>query len=201
MNEKKLIIVLFILIDLIICAASFSIGFILNRSKKSYDFNNVVFVPKTENPKYTFLEPEISDYICALCDGLKLDSDLVVAHLLVENPEFNPDAIHKNDNGTVDLGLFQLNDKYLWTTFKDDYWFDNVELDPFNWKHNTYIALHLMADLHKEFKVQEDAIMAYNGGRGTVMNGTIKPGTVVYLREVKNNYMLLKNCEKESESK
>lgn len=201
MNQKKLIIVLFILIDLIICAASFSIGFILNRSKKSYDFNNVVFVPKTENPKYTFLEPEISDYICALCDGLKLDSDLVVAHLLVENPEFNPDAIHKNDNGTVDLGLFQLNDKYLWTTFKDDYWFDNVELDPFNWKHNTYIALHLMADLHKEFKVQEDAIMAYNGGRGTVMNGTIKPGTVVYLREVKNNYMLLKNCEKESESK
>ena len=199
MNQKKMIIVLFILIDLIICAASFSLGFILNRSKKSYDFNNVVFIPKTENPKYTFLEPEISDYICALCDGLKLDSDLVVAHLLVENPEFNPDAIHKNDNGTVDLGLFQLNDKYLWTTFKNDYWFDNVELDPFNWKHNTYIALHLMADLHKEFKVQDDAIMAYNGGRGAVMNGIIKPRTVVYLREVKNNYILLKNCEKESE--
>ena len=198
MDQKKLIIVLFVLIDLIICAASFSLGFILNRSKKSYDFNNVVFIPKSENPKYTFLEPEISDYICALCDGLNLDSDLVVAHLLVENPEFNPDAIHKNDNGTVDLGLFQLNDKYLWTTFKNDYWFDNVELDPFNWKHNTYIALHLMADLHKEFKVQDDAIMAYNGGRGAVMNGTIKPGTEVYLREVKNNYMLLKNCEKES---
>lgn len=201
MNEKKLVIVLFIVIDLIICAASFSLGFILNRSKKSYDFNNVVFIPKSENPKYTFLEPEISDYICALCDGLKLDSDLVVAHLLVENPEFNPDAIHKNDNGTIDIGLFQLNDRYIWTEFREKYWFDNVELDPFNWKHNTYVALHLMADLQEEFKVQDDSIMAYNGGRGAVMNGSIRPGTVVYLREVKNNYMLLKNCKKESESK
>jgi hypothetical protein len=192
MDQKKLLIILFIMIDLIICAASFSLGFILNRSKKSYDFNNVVFIPKTENPKYTFLEPEISDYICALCDGLKLDSDLVVAHLLVENPEFNPDAIHKNDNGTVDIGLFQLNDRYIWTEFREKYWFDNVELDPFNWKHNTYVALHLMADLQKEFKVQNEAIMAYNGGRGAVMNGTIKPNTYDYLRKVQNNLFLLK---------
>ena len=192
MKEKKLIIVLFLIIDILISAASFSLGFKLNRSKKSYDFNKVIFISEVENPKYTFLEPEISNYICALCDGLKLDSDLAVAHLLVENPEFNTDAIHKNDNGTVDLGLFQLNDRYLWTTFKNDYWFDNIELDPFNWKHNTYIALHLIADLHKEFKIQDDAIMAYNGSRGAVMNGTIKPGTYEYLKKVQNNLILLK---------
>lgn len=192
MNKKYIFIGFFIFLILALCVASFSLGFILNRIKKSYDFNNVVFIPKTENPKYTFLEPEISDYICALCDGLKLDSDLVVAHLLVENPEFNPDAIHKNDNGTVDIGLFQLNDRYIWTEFREKYWFDNVELDPFNWKHNTYVALHLMADLQKEFKVQDDAIMAYNGGRGAVMNGSIKPGTYDYLRKVQNNLFLLK---------
>lgn len=201
MNKKYLFIGCFIFLVLSLCIASFSLGFVLNRSKKSYDFNKVVFVPKTENPKYTFLEPELSDYICALCDGLKFDSDLAVAHLLVENPEFNPDAIHKNDNGTVDLGLFQLNDKYLWTSFRNDYWFDNVELDPFNWKHNTYIAIHLMADLNKQFKVQDDAIMAYNGGRGAVMNGTIKPMTIDYLKKVQNNYLLLKSCEKECETK
>ena len=98
----------------------------------------------------------------------------------------------KNDNGTVDIGLFQLNDRYIWTEFREKYWFDNVELDPFNWKHNTYIALHLMADLHKEFKVQDDAIMAYNGGRGAVMNGFVKPGTYDYLKKVQNNLFLLK---------
>lgn len=36
--------------------------------------------------------------------------------------------------------MFQLNDYYLWTEFKNDYWFENIELNPFNWKHNTYIA-------------------------------------------------------------
>ncbi len=197
-NKKYVLTGCFIVLILTLCATSFSIGFILNRSKKSYDFNNVIFIPKSENPKYKFLEPELSDYICALCDGLKLDSDLVVAHLLVENPGFNPDALHKNENGTIDVGMFQLNDRYLWTEFKSKYWFDNVELDPFNWKHNTYIALHLMADLHKEFKVQDDAIMAYNGGRGNVMNRTVKPETKDYLRKVKNNYMLLQNCERGS---
>ena len=197
MKEKILRTVVILIIDISISAASFTIGYKISHRKKSYDFNNVIFIPKSENPKYTFLEPEISDYICALCDGLKLDSDLVVAHLLVENPEFNPDAIHKNDNGTIDIGLFQLNDRYLWTTFKNDYWFDNIELDPFNWKHNTYIALHLMADLQKQFKVQDDVIMAYNGGRGAVMNGTIKPSTYEYLSKVNNNYILLKNCNKE----
>ena len=180
------------------CVTSYFIGQ-KNGRRIAVDFSLEELEKDNREPKYKFIPAALSNYICDLSAELELDSDLVLAHLLVENPEFNPDAIHKNDNGTVDLGLFQLNDKYLWTTFKDDYWFDNVELDPFNWKHNTYIALHLMADLHKEFKVQDDAIMAYNGGRGAVMNGTIKPGTVVYLREVKNNYMLLKNCEKESE--
>ena len=192
MKEKHLLIGLIVILDIGISVASFTLGFRLNRSKKSYDFNEIIFIPKTENPKYTFLEPELSDYICALCDGLKLDSDLAVAHLMAENPEFNPATMHKNENGTIDVGMFQLNDKYLWTTFKNDYWFDNIELDPFNWKHNTYIALHLMADLHKDFKIQDDAIMAYNGGRGAVMNGTIKPGTYEYLKKVQNNLILLK---------
>lgn len=196
MNQKKMITVLFILIDLIICAASFSLGFILNRSKKSYDFNNVIFIPKTENPKYEFLEPELSDYICALCDGLKLDSDLVVAILMKENPEFNPDAISRpNQNGTLDLGMFQLNDYFLWTSFKNKYWFDNIELNPFNWKHNTYIAVHHIKYLQDKFKIQDDVIMAYNGGEGNVMNGTVKPITKVYLANVKNNLFLLKNKE------
>ena len=193
MNKKYLFIGCFIFLVLSLCAASFSLGFVLNRSKKSYDFNNVVFIPKTENPKYTFLEPEISDYICALCDGLKLDSDLVVSHLMVENPDFNPNAMHRNENGTVDLGEFQLNDRSLWTSFIPKYWFSNIEFDPFNWKHNTYIALHHMKYLDDKFKIQDNAIMAYNCGEGNVMNGTIPESTKVYLAKVKNNLYLLKS--------
>lgn len=145
--------------------------------------------------KYQFLNKQISDYICELSSELDIDSDLVVAILMCENPEFNTEATHRNENGTIDVGMFQLNDYYLWTTFKRDYWFDNIELDPFNWKHNSYIAIHHIKELQNQLKVQDDVIMAYNGGKGAVMNGTVKASTKVYLAKVKNNLFLLKGGE------
>jgi hypothetical protein len=197
MEKKEILFTLTICLIVIMCICSFAMGFTLNRSKKNYDLNKVVFVPRSEKPKYDFLEPELSDYICALCDSLKLDSDIVVAHLLVENPEFNPDAIHINVNGTLDVGLFQLNDRYLWTTFKDDYWFENLELDPFNWKHNTYIAIHHIKYLQEKMKIQDAAIMAYNCGERAVMNDSIPETTKAYLSKVKINLALLqKGAEK-----
>lgn len=159
------------------------------------DFTVSTFSVDEREPKYKIMPKEVSNYICDMCDELGMDSDLTVARLMVENPEFNPEATHRNENGTIDVGLFQLNDYYLWTTFKARYWFDNIQLDPFNWKHNTYIALHHMKYLDDKFKVQDDAIMAYNCGEGNVMNGTIPDSTVVYLAKVKNNLFLLKGGE------
>ena len=145
------------------------------------------------NWKYQFLKKEMSDYICALCTEMEIDSDLIVAILMKENPEFDPEATHKNDNGTIDVGMFQLNDKYIWTTFKDAYWFDNVELDPFNWKHNTYLAVHHIQYLQKQLKVMDDVIMAYNCGIGAVMSNNIPNRTKTYYANVKLNMKLLKN--------
>ena len=196
-KRVKILSITIITVFLFVFVAVFSYSIGYKKTKRiAVDFNTELFENPEREPKYKFMPSALSNYICDLCDGLNIDSDLAVSHLLVENPNFNPDAIHKNENGTIVVGMFQLNDRYLWTTFKKDYWFDNVELDPFNWKHNTYIALHLMADLQKEFKVQDDAIMAYNGGRGAVMNGTIKPSTYDYLKKVQNNLILLKG-EKE----
>lgn len=163
------------------------------RSKRvAIDFTIEEFTVDEREPKYKMLPKELSNYICDLSAELELDPDLVVAILMRENPEFNPEATHRNDNGTIDVGMFQLNDYYLWTEFKSNYWFDNIELNPFNWKHNTYIALHHLKYLQDKFKVQDDVIMAYNGGKGAVMNGTIKPSTFNYLANVKNNLFLLK---------
>lgn len=144
-----------------------------------------------QEPRYKNI-PYYSDYICSLCEELNVDPDLVVAILMVENPDYNPEAMHKNTDGTIDIGLFQMNDKYLWTTFKDRYWFDNIELNPFNWKHNTYLALHHIQYLQNKLKIEDDIIMAYNGGEGNVMNGTVKPATKIYLSKVKNNLYLLR---------
>lgn len=148
---------------------------------------------EVEEPgKYPFLNSQLSRYICNLSEELGIDSDLVVAILMNENPEFNPDIIHRNENGTNDLGLFQLNDRYCYTTFVESYWDMDVEFNPYNWKHNTFIALHHIEYLQSRLKVQDDVIMAYNGGIGAVINNQIASSTYYYLARVKNNLRLLK---------
>lgn len=177
------------------CLTSYFIGQ-KNGRRIAVDFSVEELETDTREPKYKMLPAALSNYICDLSAELELDSDLIVAILMVENPEFNPDAISRpNQNGTLDLGMFQLNDYYLWTEFKNDYWFENIELNPFNWKHNTYIAIHHINYLQDKFKVQDDVILAYNGGKGAVMNGTVKPSTYNYLKKVQNNLFLLKGGE------
>lgn len=147
--------------------------------------------------RYPFLEKDWSDYIVTMSNELGIDPDLAVAIMLVEDPDFNVKAIHINDNGTTDLGIFQLNDSCLYRTFLPRYWkFKEVEFNAFNWKHNTYIALHHIKYLTDCFKKVDDVIMAYNGGEYNVLNGTVKPITRVYLARVKNNYQLLKEGKK-----
>jgi len=148
-----------------------------------------------EPHRYQFLNKALSDYICDLSSELDVNPNLVVAILMAENPEFNQEAIHRNENGTIDCGLFQLNDRYVWTTFKAAYWFNNIELDPFNWKHNAYIAMHHIKALQDQLKLQDEVIMAYNCGIGAVMNETVPAATKVYLAKVKNNMVLLKGAE------
>ena len=146
--------------------------------------------------KYNFVDVRKAVYIEQLSIELGLDPDLSFAILMVENPEFDEYAIHKNENGTIDVGYFQMNDKYFWTTFRELYWdFENVEPDPFNWKHNCYIALHHLKYLQDKLKLTDDVIMAYNGGISAVMNNNVRPSTYAYLAKVKNNMWLLKKGE------
>ena len=195
-NQKKVkplliaVVILTILLVIALLVTAYLAG-CKHQKRIAVDFSITDSNDESEH-KYQFLNKQISDYICELSSELGIDSDLVVAILMCENPEFNPEATHRNENGTIDVGMFQLNDYYLWTTFKRDYWFDNIELDPFNWKHNSYIAIHHIKELQNQLKVQDDVIMAYNGGKGAVMNGTVKASTKVYLAKVKNNLFLLK---------
>lgn len=58
--------------------------------------------------KYSFfLDDEKAEYIVQLCSDFNVDSDLVVAILIQENPTLKVDAASgPNRNGTADLGLF-----------------------------------------------------------------------------------------------
>ena len=176
------------------CLTSYYVG-TRNGRRIAVDINDSeIFSEINEyEPRYGFLPKCYDLYICQMCSELNIDTDLAVAILTTENTAYDPDVIGKpNQNGTVDLGLWQLNDKYLWTTFEERYWFENVELNPFNWKHNTYIALHHLKYLTDKLKIEEDIIMAYNGGEGAVMDGTVKQSTYDYLTKVKNYLYLLR---------
>lgn len=154
----------------------------------SMDYENI----KT---KYDFIEPKIGLYIESLCNELELDSNLVFGILMQENPMFDSNAVNRNENGTLDVGLFQLNDRYLWADFEKRYWVQGIELDPFNWKHNCYIAVHHISYLKKSLKVNDDVIMAYNCGMGAVMKDRIPESTRFYLVKIKNNIHLLKEIK------
>lgn len=178
-----------VLIALIICAIYYDshpkyvyVNFEIKEEKKEYEW------------KYKMLPPEMSDYITELCNGIELDSDLPVAHLLVENPNLDPLAEHKNPNGTYDQGLFQLNSRSQDTVFINAYWPFDIEFDPFNWKMNTYIAIMHIKDLNSTFVVQSDAICAYNCGSGRVIKDDIPEMTYRYLAAVNNNLVLLKGA-------
>lgn len=195
MNKKMTVVVLCICF---VAIAAFIGGrcYQNNKTKKIVyvDFvsEEIEQVNETEH-KYQFLPLELSNYIVQMCEQLEVDSDLAVAILMQENPEINFEAMHRNTNGTIDVGLWQLNDKYLYTSFSNNFWrFDDVELNAFDWKHNTFIALHQIEWLQSRLKVFDDVVMGYNAGIGAVMNRKIPESTKVYLCRVKNNYNLLK---------
>lgn len=187
---------------LLIIGSAFMLGtyYQAQKTKKIVyvDFISEEIETEQENiHKYQFLPAELSDYIVRMCTELEIDSDLAVAILMQENPEINLDATHRNENGTMDLGLWQLNDKYLYTTFANNFWkFENVELNAFDWKHNTFIALHQIEWLQSRLKIFDDVVMGYNAGIGAVMNRKIPDSTKIYLCRVKNNFNLLKGGEK-----
>ncbi len=160
------------------------------------DLDETYIQPVEESSKYPFMAKEYSDYISKLADELKIDSDLVVSILMVENPEFNPDVTHRNNNGTNDLGFFQLNDRYCYSVFVKSYWDMDVEFNPYNWKHNTFIAMHHIEYLLRTLKIQNDAIMAYNCGINGVISNNIPASTRNYLARVQNNYKILKKMER-----
>lgn len=157
------------------------------------DFTETKIIDDAETCKYPFMDQELSNYIVNLSNELQLDSDLVVAILIKENPSFDPNAVHQNNNGTFDVGLFQQNDRYIWSAFVPDYWdFKDIEYDPFNWKHNAFLAMHHIEYLVRTLKIPDDYIAAYNSGITSVLNGKIPASTINYVAAVKNNLILLK---------
>lgn len=187
-------------IFIILLFGSFAMGHILTVKKlgeTSFTEAKTVEAPiNWENPYKELIKDEIAFFIIENCKSLELDPNLPIAILLQENPSLDPRAINKNNNGTMDRGLFQLNSFYQ-SYFTENYWpFDkyntDMNFDWSNWQHNSWVAIHLINDLYKDFNEDiEKTIMAYNAGASTVISGNIPKTTLDYRDKVLKNYKLL----------
>jgi len=136
---------------------------------------------------------DMSDYIDSMCNELSLDSAMCKAILLKENPQADQMARHYNaSSGTTDIGLWQLNDRYIWTTFMG-YWHFDEPFDAFDWRDNTYLALRHIKYLCSEFSDFDSIVMSYNCGVKAVKENKIPDSTWKYLVDVKKNYEEIKH--------
>lgn len=185
-----------IMLIVIVSICNFGLGLVtgLSTDKKiiRYEFDitkDYYSMPE----KYDFMIPDMSKYICNLSDQFGIDSDLVVAILLQENPAINPLATNRNPNGTIDVGLFQLNDKYLYSDFLKKYWkITEIEFDAYNWKHNAFIAINHIYNLKLKLKNDDDVIKAYNCGINATMKNNIPESTQNYHAAIQKKLKLLK---------
>ena len=163
----------------------------------SFTDSKTIEVPTDwENPYKDLVRDEVAYYIIEVNKSIKGNNNLAVSILLHENPEQNPYAVNVNANGTIDSGMFQLNSAYQ-PYFADKHWpFDkygsDMSFDWSNWQHNSWVAIHLINDLYKDFDGNiEKTIMAYNAGASAVISGNIPKITLDYRDKVLNNYTLL----------
>lgn len=162
------------------------------------------------NPYSWFLDDEKAEFIVSTCNDFGVDPNLAVAILNKENPGLKCDFVSKpNGNGSIDIGLWQLNDRSLYSKggFVDLWWNEKlfgIEFNPTDWKHNTYIAVQLLNDLQKTFGKSNIwfIVAAYNCGCPRAyreyMDRTLSiiPDSTRfdYVPSVINTYNEIKNC-------
>jgi len=63
---------------------------------------------------------QIMSLIINIAVSMNLPPYFVLSIAIVENPSLNPVAVNKNENGTIDRGVMQLNSSW----YKDENWHD-----------------------------------------------------------------------------
>ena len=100
--------------------------------------------------------------------------------------EFVFEARNRNDNGSIDYGLWQLNGNYLWVNFIPNYWHGLYEFDWANPFHNTYVAVRHIRWLYTSLQrynnekgipqlansLYWETAMAYNAGLDRIRGGS-----------------------------
>lgn len=148
--------------------------------------------------KPTIPQQEVVDYVQQLAVELDVDANLALAILKAENPWLKWNYVNVNKNKTADIGLWQLNSRYLWTDFVPNYWPEEREMfNPYDWKHSTYVAMRHIQYLQVVLANFNKVILAYNCGINRVKKGKIPESSKEYLKYVKKQYRKLQQIQKQ----
>lgn len=140
----------------------------------------------------TVPQQEVITYVHELAAEMDLDANLALAILKAENPELQWHYVNVNTNKTADIGLWQLNSRYLWSDFVPRYWTNsNVLFNPYDWKHSTYLAMRHIQYLQIELANFNKVILAYNCGISAVKKNKVPDSARNYLRYVIKQYRKL----------
>jgi hypothetical protein len=154
---------------------------ILTSNKK--DDNIVIITERTgiERPAIEKAE-NLDDFIKSVCEAEGVPYYFAIAILAAENESRNPSAINQNEDKTMDLGLWQLNNHWLFHDFIDRHWKTTEE---FNWadpKDNTILAVRHIAWLYEFGFTDYQVAVAYNKGYTVAQKSAI--GTDSYALKV-----------------
>jgi soluble lytic murein transglycosylase-like protein len=117
--------------------------------------------------------------VLSLSAQLGIDSNLVLAIIEQENPRYNALAVHHNSNGSMDLGIMQLNDRSI-PDFIRWYWNKEHEFDWKNPHDNIWLGLmHLRALLSTPGMNVWQAVICYNAGTLWFRNGHNPPNSSI----------------------
>jgi soluble lytic murein transglycosylase-like protein len=141
---------------------------------------------------YRLIPKAYREYVIKLNEN-KLDIPPKLIYYLVKMESWwYPTATGHNCNGTIDMGLMQLNSAYAWW-FASVHYTGEEEFDPYNPYHNLEVGLkHLawLGDYYNNNWIK--ALSAYNAGRGAVDNNWIPKRTVYYRETISKNAGLIK---------
>jgi hypothetical protein len=148
---------------------------------KAQAINNFKDLLSVENSDYIFSTFEegmkpvdekivFTHWLQGLCEEKEVPFK-VIYNLINRESQFCWWAYGVNENGTWDMGIMQLNSRYL-PEFLSLYWDKEEPFNVWNPKHNAYIGVSLFKDLIKQTGSLYYACIAYNAGVNAVEHGT-----------------------------
>jgi hypothetical protein len=122
----------------------------------------------------------LDEYIVEQCRNQGVPVNVALAILREENPSLDFEVVHINQNGSRDLGLWQLNDRYIWSDFIPRYWDRD---DIFRWNnpyHSTYVAIRHIRWLYAHGFNHWQVILAYNCGYWALLSNSVPVSSIEY---------------------